>query len=88
VGGEWNCESSGMWRHVGLVTADDSEERVATIFRVERIRKLITLGRMSSSGMLRCVALVRTDVSEERITFINRLTRIGELGTLAATKAR
>jgi hypothetical protein len=28
--------SSGMWRRVGLVRTDVSEERVASIFRVER----------------------------------------------------
>jgi hypothetical protein len=28
--------SSGMWRHVGLVRTDISEERVASIFRVEK----------------------------------------------------
>jgi hypothetical protein len=30
-----------MWRHVGLVKTDVSEERVASIFRVERIHERI-----------------------------------------------
>jgi hypothetical protein len=29
-------QSSWMWRHVGLVRTEVSEERVASIFRVEK----------------------------------------------------
>jgi hypothetical protein len=32
----WNMPSSGMWRHVDLVWTDFSEERIASIFRVEK----------------------------------------------------
>jgi hypothetical protein len=35
--------SSETWRHVGLVKADVSEERVTYVFKVERIRELGTL---------------------------------------------
>jgi hypothetical protein len=31
--------SSGMWHPVDLVTTDVSEERVASVFRVEKIRE-------------------------------------------------
>jgi hypothetical protein len=34
--------SSGMWRRLGVVRTDVSEERVVTIFRVERISELRT----------------------------------------------
>jgi hypothetical protein len=81
---------------VGLVRADVSEERVASIIRLKGISVLGTelrvtsssygLQRMVSSGMLRRVALVRTDVSEELSVSFIRVTRIDELGiTLAVT---
>jgi hypothetical protein len=33
---EWRMPSSGMWRRVDLVWSDVSEERIASIFRVEK----------------------------------------------------
>jgi hypothetical protein len=40
---QWNtCPSSGMWRRVGLVGTDVSEEHVRSILRVERISELGT----------------------------------------------
>jgi hypothetical protein len=36
---EWAVPSSGMWRRVDLVRTDTSKERVASIFRVEKIRE-------------------------------------------------
>jgi hypothetical protein len=39
--------SSGMWRRVGLVRTDVSEERVASIFKVEKgrgRRKMLAVG--------------------------------------------
>jgi hypothetical protein len=35
--------SSWMWRHAGIVRTDVSEERVTSIFRVQRISELGTL---------------------------------------------
>jgi hypothetical protein len=35
----WRMPSSGIWRRVDLVRTDVSEERVATIFRVGKIRE-------------------------------------------------
>jgi hypothetical protein len=32
----WRMPSSGMWRHVDLVWTDVSEERIASIFKVEK----------------------------------------------------
>jgi hypothetical protein len=32
----WRMPSPGMWRHVDLVWTDVSEERIASIFRVEK----------------------------------------------------
>jgi hypothetical protein len=36
---EWRKPSSGMWRHVEIVLTDVSEERIASIFRVEYKKK-------------------------------------------------
>jgi hypothetical protein len=32
--------SSRIWQHIGLVETDVSEERLASIFRIERISEL------------------------------------------------
>jgi hypothetical protein len=40
--------SSGLWRRVALVRTDVSEERVASIFRVDRISELETAFAITS----------------------------------------
>jgi hypothetical protein len=45
--------SSGILRHVALVTTDVSEERSASIIRVTRIGELGTLAVTSNRRMLR-----------------------------------
>jgi hypothetical protein len=40
--------SSGMWLRVGLIYIDVSEERVASIFRAERITRARTLSAINS----------------------------------------
>jgi hypothetical protein len=56
--------SSGIWHHVDLVSTEVSEERVNSIFRVERIIELGTLAVTSSATLF----LTRT--SSQRMTFI------------------
>jgi hypothetical protein len=48
--------SSWLWRRVGFVRADASEESVACIVRVERIRDLVT-----TLVVCRRIALCPTD---------------------------
>jgi hypothetical protein len=36
----WRKQSSGMWHRVNMVLTDVSEERIATIFRVEKNKKI------------------------------------------------
>jgi hypothetical protein len=38
-----------MWRHVGLLRIDVSEECVASVFRVERISRLIVIANLVPS---------------------------------------
>jgi hypothetical protein len=44
--------SSGMWLHVALLRADVSEQRIASIIRVTRLRELGTLAVPSNWSML------------------------------------
>jgi hypothetical protein len=51
--------SSGMWRRVGVLRANVVEERVASIFRVERVHELeITLAAISRLNCLLVTANV------------------------------
>jgi hypothetical protein len=52
-----------MWHHhLGIVRTDVSQERVAYIFRVERIRELVTANVPSS----RILSNLKTDVRLSR----------------------
>jgi hypothetical protein len=52
-----------MWRHVGLVRTDVSEECVASIFRVERICKLASLLVTVNIPSLRILSTLKMKVT-------------------------
>jgi hypothetical protein len=60
--------SSGMWLRTGLVWTDVSEERVASIFRGNRIRKLGTRIAATSSLLEFLRTVVQTAVKTSKLT--------------------
>jgi hypothetical protein len=68
----WRKQSSGMWRRVDLVLTDVSEERIASIFRIEDKKKSSSEPALAGSTIC-CNSLLRRYVPPKR-----RLTQIPE----------
>jgi hypothetical protein len=82
-GGDWEMPSFGMWHRVTLGRTDVSEERIASIIRVETISELVVVLRS-----MRQFLVITNVVPSPRIlsTLILEATRFSETSVLPATR--